>query len=144
MDSVPIKKDANVSKESNDKLWNMLFHEENLFTSRLAVFLTAHGLLLTAMTITMRTDSARKTTLLFSAIGVILGVIWLLESARGARNISILCKALEYDTTFSEITRQFWAGWLGKVRRNRLAELLAGMAILGWGVLYLYTKFCMK
>lgn len=133
-----------MSNTSNDKLWQWLFHEDNLVTSRLAVFLTAHGLLLTAMILTMRLDSAQKTTLLFSPIGLLLGVIWLLESARGARNISILCKALEHDTTFSEITRKFWAGLLGKVRRSWVPGLLAGMAILGWGVLFLRAKFCME
>ena len=128
-----------LSESDPQEVQAWLFHEDNLATSRSGQYLVAHGLLLTAATLSNKGGNAANTLGVFAAFGIVLGLIWLIEALRARQNISAAVDVLKKskDPTFQELSPKFWAGIVGKVPRVVLLLSLPIVAIIGWVLLWL-------
>jgi hypothetical protein len=134
-----------LTQKDVDWLYQWLCHEENLFTNRTAIFLTAQGLLAIATPFFYRTSQDSNLLILFFVVGIVFGFAWLLESCRGKKNIKVLCGYLKGETLFNEVADKMWKPPLGIARRTNLIIFLSVVVTIVWIILLtflLLTRLC--
>jgi hypothetical protein len=78
-----------------DRLVDLMKHEEGVFNNRAGIFLTVHGLLLTASGFFQKGGPAPRVMLVaIGVVGMLLGLVWLYVQARQRYIIDFLDKEL--------------------------------------------------
>jgi uncharacterized membrane protein YciS (DUF1049 family) len=122
-----------------ERMWTLGFHEDNLFHTRLQIFLTAHALLLAPVGFLLSRPTAPRTFLIgLAALGVVLGAIWLIVQVRARAVIQRIEDELAPDPVYQKVFPQ-----RGRSRWSQsavLAVLLPGLVVAAW--LALGLAFC--
>ena len=113
--------------------WKWALHEDNLFDSRLQVFLTAHAILIMAAGFAVQKDTPSTPFLLFLAIlGVILGAIWLVVQVQSCRIVERIEAILGEDGMFQEVFTDLEKSKLFRYPRNVIMTWILPVLILLW------------
>src|SRR5829696_1976322 len=137
------KGDESMAKEQEERerLWSWAFHEDNLFDSRMQVFLLAHTLLVTAVGFSIGDrDPPRFFHMVVASIGILLGIVWLVFQHRARRIVKALTSRLtQTDDLFREVFRVLDSGiWRFWSQTRVLAAIIPGIATIAWVVFALY------
>ena len=129
-----------VEMTTDEKLWSLGLHEDNLFHTRIQIFLTAHALLLAPVGFLVSRDEFPRGFLIGLAIlGVMLGLVWLVVQMRSRTVIQRIERQLDSDPVFRSAFPvkgdSYWTQTL------ILAALLPTLVVLAWIALVLAFIF---
>ena len=92
-----------MDSNSRDNLWNWAFHEDNLFSNRLQIFLTFHGFLIAALSFAFKNKASFTLLFILSILGFIIGILGFFDQLRANSIYSALLKELEKDNLFNDV-----------------------------------------
>jgi hypothetical protein len=123
----------NESERRIESAWRWGVHEDNLFDSRLQVFLTAHAILIMAAGFAVQKEyPSRAFLLLLSGLGGVLGVVWLLVQWQSCRIVERIEEDLLRDPLFEETFSRLESSRLFRVPRNKLMTWVLPPVVLLW------------
>ena len=123
--------------------WKWGIHEDNLFDSRLQVFLTAHAILIMAAGFAVQKEQPSKAFLLFLAVlGLVLGLVWMVIQIQSCRIVERIEAILDGDAIFNEVFADLEKSKLFRYPRNVIMTwILPTVMLLWWGVFIIFTVF---
>ena len=136
------------SKSLRSDLWDWLKHEENLFTTRLGLFLTFEGILASAVGVVFTIkDPPWQVIFGLSGFALVIGIFWLFENRAGYWNIQPLLDQLNLpespETLFHWLVDIMHKKRLFKLERNNcLSIVLPLFVISAWiALVIMYAIF---
>jgi hypothetical protein len=121
--------------------WKWALHEDNLFDSRLQVFLTAHAILIMAAGFAVQKDQPSKAFLLFlAALGLVLGLVWMIVQLQSCRIVEQIENNLDDDEMFVRVFNDLERAWLFRYPRNVIMTwVLPPVMLLWWCVFSVFV-----
>jgi len=130
-----------LNKENQD-LWNLVFHEDNLYYNRLQVFLTAHTLLVAAISVIYGKSGSIFIIILISSLGIVLSIVWAYLQIRASKTLNNLVEILkkEESALFENVYRRKRTG-LHKLTQTDILTILPFLVMIFWVVIALLSLF---
>ena len=123
--------------------WNMGLHEDNLFDSRMQVFLTVHAILIMAAGFAVQKDQPSMGFLIILALlGVLLGFVWLIIQVQSCLIVARIEKELEgtggsrsvYDDVFDDLEKS--RPLLFRFSRNQIMTWFVPPVLIVWWAVF--------